>query len=178
MQVANYLPTLQRKEETQLNPPVKIFMNEPGAITLDEFKQQYLESHLPEYDGEPTKIGFIAINAKYDATIMSEEFHKIHRALAGKPMLQNPFRPREPREYSGRTSLRDELNALAAMRLRSYCANFAQAKRKLDKTDGMCHYARLDAFNRACNRAPEYFRKAFGWLDPGGPVNFTAGWRR
>ena len=118
---------------------------------------------------------------KYGHAILIEEFAKYLRHFEGKPMMETPPLEKETAKPkpSGRKSIHDALNALAAMRLRYHCDTFSEAEKKMlalrDKPHGI-FYGRRDNFNRACKSASKHFETLFGWIDQEKPIHFTKGW--
>jgi len=176
------LPHAALYATTWHNPPITFALNEPGTMTLDMWKKQCQE-RLPTIPaGDPIKSGFFAVNMKYGHAVLIEEFRKWLRHFEGKAMLDFP--PAEKKAVKakppGRKSIRDALNALAAMRLRYHCGTFSEAQKKMqalkDKPHGM-FYGRRSNANRACSLALRHFQNLFGWLDSAKPIHFTEGWR-
>jgi hypothetical protein len=90
-----------------------------------------------------------------------------------------PHAPAHVSEKPGRFSYRDRLNALGALRLRFYCRTLREAQvlvaplRNVDT--GLCYRDRK-AWNRACERALEYFREILHLPTTHFPIHNTKGW--
>ena len=176
-------PHLLRYLQTFKNPPLLFSTNDPGTMTLDMWRKQRQERLPTVPAGDPIKSGFFAVNMKYGRAVLIEEFAKWLTHFEGRAMSETPPINKElaaPKKLPGRKSFRDDLNALAAMRLRYYCNTLSEAQEKMraiqSKPHGMFYGYRYN-FQRACNSALRHFEKLYGWLDSEKPIHFTKGWR-
>jgi hypothetical protein len=174
---------ITRYEATWHNPPLTFASHEPEAMSLEAWKKQCHERVPSIQDTDPIKWGFFALNMKYPRRVLIEEFAKYLTHFEGKAMSETPPIEKEltiPKKLAGRKSIYDALNALAAMRLRYYCASFSEAQEKMrpleNKANGMYYGYRTSA-NRACDVALRRFKELFGWVDSEKPIHFTERWR-
>jgi hypothetical protein len=118
--------------------------------------------------------GFFIVDLSQPPPMIEEEFRKwlIEHHPKGTERLP---------ERRGRKSLRDWLNALAAMRLRFYCRTLKEAKAVTeglrDKEHGL-DYSGCRSWDRACQRAVLRFRTVLGCEETDLPIHYSNGWRK
>ena len=176
-------PFEYRRSQIWHRPPLSFATNELGTTTLNNWKQKLIERLPAMAEAESVKLGFFALDLNYLQSELVEEFLIQVKILQGKPTVEFPPTVKKSARIKppGRNSLRDKINALAAMRLRYRCKTFSEAKKRMlplkDKPYGM-FYERRDSFKRACDKASSFFQILFGRLDPSGrPIHFTEGWQ-
>lgn len=156
------------------NPPLTFKPNVPDGMTLAQWEKSLREKAPLMPKSEKIKFGFFAINLDFDKMELLQEFHKTLYSLEGKPISQTP--PLETlipktKKPPGRRGFRDTLNALGALRLRSYYRTFSVAKKYM--RHGAVFYEHRESFDRACRAAEQHFQNLFKWIDPNPPLHTT-----
>jgi hypothetical protein len=149
-----------------------------AGVTLGAWETKRMPSYyreMPEEEWRPQLLtGFMMIDTSHEPEIIVERFRKWL-------LKRHPAAKKTKPETRGRKSYRDRLNALGAMRLRFYCRTLSEAQKVAaplrDKEQGL-FYGDRTAWNRACDRAAEYYREVLNLPEKELPIHFSKGWQK
>ena len=114
------------------------------------------------------------VNLGYPPAEIVERFRKW--LLKRHPKAAEP-----PPEKRGRNSDRDRLNALGAMRLRFYCRPLSEVQKltaPLQAKKRGLYYSERRGWDRACDRAVDYFREVLNVNGADLPIHYRKVWQK